>query len=329
MTEDKVIDEKILAEYALYNAILEPYLGEELEIGKLYYSPLPDHEDSTESFTVYKGVNKEGNETGIDFTTMLFWKDWGYGKHLGHRPVHLIQHLNPGMSKKDALHIIQTSNFNTANVTVKTAVKKPLTHLSSFAYTPRELNYWAKKYYVERDLLLRYKVMGTRVIYSDNEKVYDSNNGPTTFTYLGPDGKFQLYRPKPKWIRRSVGSSFLLGYEQLPYKGRILLILSGMKDGLCCYRATGWPFLSASGENDYHTFEPYIKELKERFEYIGVCQDPDPPGIGANALLAAKLDIPVFNFPYPDEEMDIADLMEKFGPEKLRKAFYLKTPFKV
>lgn len=320
-------------EYAVYNAILEPFLGEELEIGKMYNSPLPDHEDSSASFQVYPGVNKDGyvpdpdNKDAVDFTKMLFWKDWGYGKHKGHRPVHLLMHLNPGLSMKDAGKMLRAANFNTGNVVVKMAVKKPITHLSSFAYTKQEINYWQKKYHIDVDLLKRYNVMGTRVVWIDEVEVYNSRSGPATFTYKGPDGKFQLYRPKPKWIRRSVGGAFLLGYEQLPYKGRTLLIVSGMKDGLCMHKATGWPFLAASGENDYHSFQPYMKELRERFNYIGVCQDPDPPGRGANVLLAKELGVPIFNFPYPDDKMDIADLMEKYGPDKLRNAFYLNKPF--
>lgn len=322
------------AEYALYNAILHPYLGEDLEIGKMYYSPLPDHEDSTQSFQVYAGVNKPGNDTEVDFTQMLFWKDWGYGKHLGHRPIHLVQHLSAKpdgtmtLTPSQAKRKIQESNFEAIGVTVRMAVKKPITHISSFAYTQKELNYWKNKYGVGQELLLKFKVMGTRVIYIDGENVYESKTGPATFTYIGPDGKFQLYRPKPKWIRRSVGGSFLLGYEQLPYKGKILLIVSGMKDGICMHKATGWPFLAASGENDYHSFQPYMKELKQRFEYIGVCQDPDPPGRDANILLAKELGIPVFDFPYPNDEMDIADLIEFYGTTKLRNAFFLNKPFK-
>lgn len=327
-------------EYNLYNAILHPYLGEDLEVGKLYYSPLPDHEDSTQSFQVFPGVNKDPNfvedpndKNQLNFAKMLFWKDWGYGKHLGHRPIHLVQHLNAKpdgtitMTPAEAKRKIRDSNFANVGAAVRMAVKKPITHLSSFAYTQKEVNYWKLKYGIGTDLLKKFNVMGTRVIYIDGEQVYESQSGPATFTYIGPDGKFQIYRPKPKWIRRSVGGAFLLGYEQLPYKGKILLIVSGMKDGICMHKATGWPFLAASGENDYHSFQPYMKELRQRFDYIGVCQDPDPPGRDANILLAKELGIPIFDFPYPDDEMDIADLMEKFGCTKLRNAFFLNKSF--
>ncbi len=314
-------------EYGLYNAILQPYLGEPLEIGRLYNSPLPDHRDSSASFQVYKGFNSEDKETDFDFTQMLFWKDWGYGKHLGHRPAHLLQHLNPGMTLGEAIKKLKSATFETKGVQIRVATKKLLNHISSFAYTERELEYW-NKYHIDPYTLIKYNVMGTRFITKEGEQVYDSTKGPTTFTYVGPEDKFQLYRPKPKWIRRSVGSTFLLGYEQLPYRGRILLILSGMKDGLCCHKATGWPFVSGSGENDYHTFQPFMEELRERFDYIGVCQDPDKAGVDANILLAEKLGIPIFDFPYPNDEWDIAELMENYGPAQLRNAFYLKTPFK-
>lgn len=313
-------------EYALYNAILHPYIGEDLELGRMYNSPLPDHDDSSASFQVFPGTN--------DFSERLFWKDWGYGQHLGHRPIHLLRHLTldperKPISEKEAKLKIARLDF-TVGDGIKSVVKRSLSHLSSYNYNIREYNFFVTTRYLDRSLLIKYKVAGTRALYNDaGDEVYNSANGPMTFTYMGPDGKFQLYRPQPKWLYRSTGPAFLIGYEQLPYTGRVLLLMSGMKDGLATVRATGWPFLCGAGENDFRTYIPYMDELKERFDYIGVCQDPDPAGQAANVLLSKELDIPIFDFPYPNNYEDIDDLIVKYGPNQLRKAFYTKLPFKL
>lgn len=313
-------------EYSLYNAILAPYLGEDLQVGKMYSSPLPGRGDSSSSFMVYQGVNKDDRpEDSPDFESMLFWKDWGFGPHFGHRPVHLVRHLL-NLSEEDAWKFVKNVPKSPITAPVKVRHKNILKPVHSFEYTARETAFWAKRY-VSPSVIRFFNVAGTRYLLKGDEAVYDSKRGPVTFTYLGPDGKFMLYRPEPKWFYRVPGKAFLLGYEQLPYRGRVLLLLSGMKDGICSYVATGWSFLAASGENDYHTYEPIIEELRDRFDYIGICQDPDGPGVDANKLLSEKLNLPIFNFPYPDKKRDIDDLMVQYGPAKLRKAMFLKSCF--
>lgn len=315
-------------DYAIFNTILQPILGEKLEVGKMYSSPLPGRGDSSASFIVYRGVNKpnrSAEEAKTDFTKMLFWKDWGFGEHLGHRPIHLVQHLF-GLTRDEAKTRLGNLDLIEVPKSVAIKAKRALFPISDFNYTTRELQYWRRRY-ITADVLKHFNVGGTRYILKEGQPTFDSRQGNPTFTYWNHDGTYMIYRPEPKWLYRKPGKAFLLGYDQLPYRGRVLLLLSGMKDGLCCFTATGWSFLAAAGENDYHTYEPFMDELRSRFDYIGVCQDPDPPGQKANLLLQEKLKLPIFKFPYPDQKKDIDDLMVEYGPAKLRKAFYLKSNF--
>lgn len=328
------LKQTIEEEYLLYDALLRPYFKEPLEVGRMYSSPLPDHSDSTPSFQVYPGENLAGNDTGVDFSKALFWKDWGYGKHLGHRPIHLVMHLNPGMTYHEARKVLKGVRVEGVSVGAQSmllAEKKKYTHESSFEYTQAELDFWEKRFHVRREILRKYDVMGTRIIHREEKLIYNYAQHSPCFTYLGPNGAFQIYRPKsknfPKWIRRSSGHSFVLGYNQLSYKGDILLIMSGMKDGLCMHVATGWDFLAASGENDYRSYLPLMPELRERFAYIGVCHDPDKPGREASLLLQENLGIPEFKFPYVNGVWDVADHMEYFGPKILRNAFFQNTHY--
>lgn len=322
------------AEYATYNFILRPFLQEDLEIGRMYPSPLPDHPDDNPSFQVFKGENFGPSTGGVDFEQMLFWKDWGYGQHKGHRPIHLLQHLYreiPVHELRRRLRAAEKTEIGA--IAPKLRVKSPWEHQSSFDYTSQELAFWTRRFHVSASTLRKYDVMGTRKIWKDEKEIYSHDTRPPCFTYMGPGGMFQLYRPgtrkEPKWIRRSVGHSFLLGYKQLSYRGNILLLMSGMKDGLCMHEVTGWDFLAASGENDYRSYLEILPELQERFDYIGVCMDPDPAGRKASLLLQHELGLPEFPFPYPNDKWDVADCMEKFGPDALRKAFYLNTFYRL
>ncbi len=318
-------------DYAMFNAILKPHIGEDLELQKFYSSPLPGRGDSKPSFQVYPGENHESNDTKVDFSQMLFWKDWGYGNHIGHRPIDLIRHLSEDekgnmCSIDEAKKRLKLMDFPSEGIRIKIMQKKEIEHVSSLELSNREINFWQKRY-VQPPLLNRFRVAGTRELYTDGQKSYDHTNSNVMFTYLGPDDEFQLYRPKPKWYSRSLGGHFILGYEQLPPRGRVLLLESGMKDGLCSVVATAWSFLATCGENDYKSYLPILPELKKRFDYIGICQDPDPAGVQANLLLQDKLDLPIFDFPYPNDEWDIDDLMVRFGPQRLREGFFYKRPF--
>lgn len=307
-------------EYAIFNSILKPIIGEDLEIGRSYSSPLPDRGDSRPSFQVYPG--DKNLDTGLDYSQVLWWKDWGYGKHMGHRPQHLLAHLNPGMTVEQAKEIIDNGDY--PEMPVKITPRSEMTQNSSLILSKREWAYY-NQYYIPRDLLKLYKVAGARQLYRNGELAYDHEVGPTTFIYRGPGEEFQVYRPKPKWFSRSAGKAFVIGYEQLPYKGKVCLILPGMKDGLCMRVATGWGFVSGSGELDYQSIGEILPELRKRFDYIGVCQDPDPAGEDGNNLFKKELKLPTFEFPYPNNKEDIADLQKKYGPAAMRRAFYNGT----
>ncbi len=84
-----------------------------------------------------------------------------------------------------------------------------------------------------------------------------------------------------------------------------LLIVSGMKDGMCTVEASGLPFLAGSGEGAYKQFQKLMPILKRRAKRIWTLLDPDFPGVTGTAAFKQEVDIPPFPFHYVNQREDI------------------------
>lgn len=308
-------------DYNIYNRLLQPLLGERLEIGRKYCSPIPRvkpggglHFETSGSFSVFESDKyfyelEEGEEKPAG---MLLWRDWGLSGQKGYRPYALVQHIYPDKTHEEIVAMLEeglgedTTEVRRQRRYRLNAVAGPLRH--------RHLAWWAQ-YGVTQKTLEAYEVHGTVELWSDRKHgrwVIDDGSG-VSFLYLGGSLKdeWQYYRPDPKTFWRK--GTFIYGWEQLPYMGETLIIASGMKDGLVVHEATGLPFLAPSGESSWRVFKELTPKLRRRFRFIYTLLDPDGPGIEASAVWERENGVKPLPFRYVDHKRDIAALAKDYG----------------
>jgi hypothetical protein len=297
-----------LQEYPIYNAILKPHIGEDLVLGRKYRSPLPERRDSTPSFSVRESKGR------------LVWQDFGYPDATGNKIENLVMELSPApLTFKQAKDLIAASDY--PQVEVKSQAKYDFTiKYGSLDYTEVR---WFDDYNISPRTLKKYKVMGARRMWCGDRLIYDYEYDPMAFVYLGETrDHWQFYGPKPqhkkKWFHRN--GSWILGFEQLPLTGKVVRLMSSMKDGLCGYEATGIPPLSGNGEGDFVNFKKIMPELRLRFRKVDALYDPDQAGRKSEARACKELEIDPYPMKYPNDKDDVAAISKKYGLIYLKEA---------
>lgn len=295
-------------DYAVYSAILEPIFREKLEIGKKYCSPIlrGNRYETTPSFSVF------------EFKDRLLHKDWGHTSQKGHKPVHLLMDIF-GYSKEEAEAKLLTLDLPTG-VKIFRQSRSTLYMDDRPNLNASELAWW-DVYSVPEEILIEYRVYGVDRLEGEYEGkkrvIYDKSSGTVSFSYRGGVGldDFQWYIPNQPGAKKNFKrqGNFVYGLDQLPYKAKFLCIVSGMKDGLCFYTASGQRFIAGSGEGAWRQVGKLLPELKQRFQHICTLMDPDYPGQQATRIFKEELGLNPLKFRYIDDSTDIADLSKNFG----------------
>jgi hypothetical protein len=281
--------------YSLFNHILKPYIGEDLVLGKKYSSPVKGRRDSSPSFSVKEHEGKH------------YWRDWGYSGKESKNAVGLLQAIH-GITYWEAKQMIDSAEFPEV---------KPKSRRST-TYRPvwDKLNYseilWWSEINVRYPTLVRYKVKGARMLVGWGV-MYDGKE--IAFYYVGEVKTcWQMYSSKPKRFHKN--GSWILGWEQLPLTGDVLLIVSGMKDGLVTYEC-GFNFIAGSGEGDWESISRLLPELRLRFRRIFTLLDPDKAGREATERYK-EIGVNPLPFTYPNTRHDIAELSKRRGLKWLK-----------
>lgn len=310
------------ADYTKFSAILEPLIGENLVLDKKYLSPIPRRGgkyEKTPSFKVFEGKG--------EYKDYLYFKDWGLTDQNGSRPVDLVMAIH-NVDRESAIEMLDALDLPEIEG-IKRSQKAVLTIWDGTKFSAKELAWWAQ-YHVSEPTLQKYHVRAVHTLRYGHNHILQNGIIKTrqgtfadkiAFSYRGGEDlqDWQFYCPDPKTFFRR--GNFIYGWDQLPYLSDILIIVSGMKDGLVLHEATGLPFLAGSGEGCYKQFEKLLPTLKRRAKKIHTLLDPDPPGrMGTDAF--SSIGIEPLNFKYIDNKKDIAKLSQKFGIEWLGKRIF-------
>lgn len=305
-------------EYAQFKAILEPLFGEPPVLNKKYISPVKRSNgeyEKTPSFKLFEGRGA--------YKDRLYWRDWGLTNQAGSRPVDLLMALH-GVSREEAQDMLDTLRIPPGSK-IPRREGATLELFDRPKLTSRELSWW-DRFHVSETTLREYNVYGVDSLYAGGRPLMQNGTvklgrnqyrDRIAFSYRG--GKdledWQFYCPDPKTFFRK--GNFIYGWEQLPYILDTLVIVSGMKDGLCLYEATGLRFIAGSGEGAWHQIKDVLHILKRRAERIVTLFDPDGPGRVASKTFKSELGIDALPFKFVDTKQDIAALSSKFGIEWL------------
>lgn len=185
--------------------------------------------------------------------------------------------------------------------------------------------YWNHKYGYSSTILTYFRVYPLKGYYLNGS--YYQCNHLTYGYYFGKysDGReiWKIYSPlapkENKWIG-NLNTSVLMGYNQLPNEGDILIITKSLKD-IIALNMINIPACSPPAETIMIS-SIRIEDLKNRFKEIKVLYDNDTAGIGASLKMQEKYELDTFTM--PEGSKDPSDFLELYGLEELKKYIYDK-----
>lgn len=275
--QPKITKELILSRFS-EEQLMEYYLHIPVKKG-LFRSPLRRDKQPTCSF--YR--NKSGT---------LIFKDFATGQHLNIFDV--VQSIfrcdyfeslriianDFGIIRDNALHKNPGKiNLNPIKIKDKEISK---IQIEVQEFTDSELKWWGR-YGISKDILKRFNVYSCKHVFLNDQLFAESQQHCPIFGYYGKKYQglelWRCYFPKRTSFRFITNwpSKKIQGYDQLPKKGKLLVITKSMKDSMCLYSCG----ITACAPNSENLFIPdkVLEDLKNRFENIVVLYDNDRPGL--------------------------------------------------
>ena len=275
--QPKITKELILSRFS-EEQLMEYYLHLPVKKG-LFRSPLRRDKQPTCSF--YR--NKSGT---------LIFKDFATGQHLNVFDV--VQSIfkcnyfeslriianDFGIVRDNTLHKNPGKiNLNPIKIKDKEISK---IQIEVQEFTDSELKWWGK-YGISKDILKRFDVYSCKHVFLNDQLFAKSQQHCPIFGYYGKKYQglelWRCYFPKRTSFRFITNwpSKKIQGYDQLPKKGKLLVITKSMKDSMCLY-SCGITACAPNSENLFIS-DKVLDDLKNRFENIVVLYDNDRPGL--------------------------------------------------
>lgn len=275
--QPKITKELILSRFS-EEQLMEYYLHLPVKKG-LFRSPLRRDKQPTCSF--YR--NKSGT---------LIFKDFATGQHLNIFDV--VQSIfrcdyfeslriianDFGIVRDNTLHKNPGKiNLNPIKIKDKEISK---IQIEVQEFTDGELKWWGK-YGISKDILKRFNVYSCKHVFLNDQLFAESQQHCPIFGYYGKKYQglelWRCYFPKRTSFRFITNwpSKKIQGYDQLPKKGKLLVITKSMKDSMCLY-SCGITACAPNSENLFIS-DKVLEDLKSRFKNIVVLYDNDRPGL--------------------------------------------------
>jgi len=320
LLEDYLIENSLSVEsihkYVDDYSIFSFYIGKELEINKIYSSPLRDS-DEHPSFALYEA--RDGS---------IMFKD--HGRNLKGGVLKFVRHLlsedwDNLIPFQDVLHQINIDfdiglagtpkTFKPRAKIIKSYSKKPKTKIEivSKRYNSSFLDYFTGKYDITSDILKMYNVYNVAMAKFNLFLVYQK-----TLCIAYKIGKYYKlcmpFNPKGERFRTDFPPNYVEGFLQLKYKLPFVIITKAMKEVMFFRKHFDWDSVAGKSEN---TMIPdfIMKKLFIRYKCVFIWLDRDQGGIEATkAYLDKYPGLISINYPTSIKEKDVTD-----------RYFYMKT----
>lgn len=188
-------------------------------------------------------------------------------------------------------------------------------------FTDLELKWWSK-FGITPEILKKYNVYSCKHVFLNDNLVAKSQQNCPIFGYYGgtikkDKEKLELWRcyfPKRDNYRFITNwpTKKIQGYNQLPKKGKLLVITKSMKDTMVLDSLN----ISSCSPNSETQFisDTVLQDLKQRFKYIVVLFDSDYTGISFMNKLKKKYPELLYTWiPRKYEAKDISDFYKDHG----------------
>jgi len=297
--------DNILSKVSDYN-IYSYYLGFNIELGKVYSSPLRT-DDTNPSFGFYKARNGS-----------IMFKDLAKPDICGDCFKFVKELLNKRTYKETILDIYINLVLNNKSSNYKyiiPAKKRKTIGIRRTKFSKTDLEYWAK-YNITEEILKKFNVFKAAEVFVNDVSVKISTSDNPIYAYK-IFNSFKIYNPletnkKYKWLS-DCSSYDISGFEQLPETGDLLIISKATKDVMLLH-SLGIPAIAPCAET-INIPENVINILKSRFKNIIIFYDNDIPGIEAAKKLSDKYKLSYIHLPQEGNFKDITDYCKEKGIE--------------
>lgn len=184
-------------------------------------------------------------------------------------------------------------------------------------FTDSELKWWGK-YGISKDILKRFNVYSCKHVFLNDQLFAESQQHCPIFGYYGKKYQglelWRCYFPKRTSFRFITNwpSKKIQGYDQLPKKGKLLIITKSMKDTMCLY-SCGITACAPNSENLFIS-DVVLEDLKKRFKHIVVFYDNDRPGLINMAKIRKEHPELIYTYiPNKYGSKDISDFYKDHG----------------
>jgi len=185
-------------------------------------------------------------------------------------------------------------------------------------YERLDMLYWNKFHITEQDLY-DLKVAPVKALWINGHLNYGYNSYDPAYAIVLAPGEYKVYFPYSQQRRFLCNTSLVMGMEQLPESGPLVIITKSFKD-ILVLRKFNVPAVSWQGETIVPDWDS-IKALRDRFERVYSLYDFDLAGIRTANKMRKRYGIhPLFftngRFGYHDcQAKDAAEYIEKHGIE--------------
>jgi len=333
----KFVTKEALLEQLTDVEIYQMYLPEQFSFNKTILSPLRDEESP--SFGFFIGENSEicfkdfllGAGDCIKFVQLKFGLDFfeAMSKIV----------LDAGLESMFIIKNTFKTNINTSKL--GESREKMISSINSFKLGKKkrewklyDFSFWSQ-FGITHKTLLRYKVepvshlfYGDKIILADKLSYAFKENKDNKTTYK----IYQPYSKHYKWINNH-NESVWQGWEQLPEKGKLLIITKSLKDVMSINDVCGIPAVSLQAEGVIPK-EQVIQELKDRFEIVFLLYDNDFDkevnwGREFGIKISKKYDIAQIEIHKTYKSKDFSDLVFLQGKKKAKEIIneLIEIPF--
>lgn len=315
--ENEQISKELILSRVSEEQIFAYYIGPEIISRKLFRSKIRN--DKNPTCSMYR--NKSGT---------LIYKDFATGEHLScFNYVMSLYRCNYYEALKiiaNDFGIIQNQNLqkNRGKIIPKD-IKIEEKEFSKIQveiqdFTEVELRWW-NKYGITKEILEKFDVYSCKHVFLNGQLCAKSSQNCPIFGYYGKkyhgEELWRCYFPKRDSYRFLTNwpSKKIQGYDQLPKKGKLLIITKSQKDNMCLY-SMGIPACSPNSETQFIS-DIMLEELKTRFDNIIVLFDNDSTGISfMNKLKKQHPELIYTWIPRKYEAKDISDFYKMYKREK-------------
>lgn len=173
--------------------------------------------------------------------------------------------------------------------------------------------FW-NRFAITEDTLNRYRVVSTSHTWVNNSLIWLRSDKEPMYAYLLGD-RIKIYRPysskRSKWLCNT-DASYILGIDNIPKEGDLLIITKSLKD-VMLLNQLGYNAISPNGETVLISND-IIQDLRNRFKKIIVFLDNDSAGIKAANKYKEEYNLDLLFL--PNGEKDISDYIEVNGLQK-------------